>query len=187
MLDFASLKSQSITIADLAADLTPHDLHDLTNEMIDTILHLIDGCTDHDVTFTPNDPNAHDHAAATPEELHIPWTLAHLIVHTTASAEEAAFLAAEMARGVLRDGRSRHETHWTTITTLDQCLDRLAESRRIHPTSESPAKPASPASSSTPSPASSRVSATTTATSTKSPTSSARPKPPTRKRLETRD
>lgn len=36
-----------------------------------------------------------------------------------------------MARGVLRDGRSRYETHWTTITTIAQCRDRLEESRRI--------------------------------------------------------
>jgi hypothetical protein len=131
MLDFTPVREKQITIADLCADLTPNDLRDLTNEMVDTILSLIQDCTDHDVTFIPSDPAAYDNAAATDAEINLPWTLGHLIVHTTASAEEAAFIAAEMARGVLRDGRSRYETHWTTITTLDQCIQRLEESRRM--------------------------------------------------------
>jgi hypothetical protein len=43
-------------------------------------------------------------------ELALPWTLGHVIVHITASAEESAFLAAELARGVhRRTGRSRFE------------------------------------------------------------------------------
>lgn len=131
MLDFNAVREKQLTIADLADGLTPNDLRDLTNEMVDTILDLIKECTDADVTFVPDDPGAYDHAAATEAELHLPWTLGHLIVHVTASSEEAAFIAAEMARGVLRDGRSRYETHWTTITTIQQCRDRLEESRRM--------------------------------------------------------
>jgi hypothetical protein len=60
------------------------------------------------------------------------WTLAHVIVHVTASAEETAFVAAEMARGVpQREGRSRHETPWRSITGIAQCRARLEESRRM--------------------------------------------------------
>src|SRR5262249_22367636 len=58
--------------------------------------------------------------------------LGHLIVHVTASSEEAAAIAAELARGVPhRGGRSRSEVHWTTVTTLAQCRERLEESRRM--------------------------------------------------------
>ena len=62
----------------------------------------------------------------------MPWTLGHVIVHMTASSEESAALAAELARGVTdRGGRSRSEVPWTTITTIDQCRARLLESRRM--------------------------------------------------------
>jgi len=62
----------------------------------------------------------------------MPWTLGHVIVHSTASAEEAAFLAAEMARGVhYEPRRSRAEVHWTTVKTIAACRARLEESRRM--------------------------------------------------------
>ena len=55
-----------------------------------------------------------------------------MIVHATASSEEAAFLAAELARGVpVREGRSRYEVPWPTVTTIEQCRVRLEESRRM--------------------------------------------------------
>jgi hypothetical protein len=100
--------------------------------MVDTMLGLIAGSADVDVVFVPEDPGANDPAAATPEEVHMPWTLGHVVVHTTASAEEAAAIAAELARGVPhRGGRSRSELHWTTVTTIAQCRNRLEESRRM--------------------------------------------------------
>jgi hypothetical protein len=112
-------------------DLTTADLRSLTNEMVDYILGLIAGCSDRDVTFEPSDPGADDPDAATQEEVNMPWTLGHVIVHITASAEEAAALAAELARGVPFHGRSRSEVHWTTVTTIEQCRHRLEESRRM--------------------------------------------------------
>jgi hypothetical protein len=60
------------------------------------------------------------------------WTLGHVIAHVTASAEEAAFQAAELARGVrYRQIRSRYEVPWQSVTTIAQCVDRLEESRRM--------------------------------------------------------
>ncbi len=132
MLDFSPVRRQEMTIAQLAAGLSQQDLQSLTNEMVDRMLAMIAGCDDGDVILVPDDPEAYDPAAATAEELNLSWTLGHVIVHTTASAEEAAFLAAELARGVpRRQGRSRHEVHWTTITTIGQCRRRLEESRRM--------------------------------------------------------
>ncbi len=118
-------------MAELVADLTPDDLRDLTNEMVDTMLDLISDCVDADVVFEPEDPEAYDSYAVDEAETHMPWTLGHVIVHATASSEEAAAIAAELARGVRYHGRSRNEVPWATITTIAQCRQRLEESRRM--------------------------------------------------------
>ncbi len=131
MLNFQAVRDNEITVADLAAGLTRDDLRALTDEMIDTILALIAGCVDADVTFEPVDPHAYDPHAATPEELHMAWNLGPVIVHNTASAEEAAALAAELARGVTNHGRSRYEVPWTQVRTIADCRGRLEESRRM--------------------------------------------------------
>lgn len=132
MLDFSQVRKKKISYAQLVADITPSDLRLLTNEMIDEQLRLINNCVDDDVIFNPQDPKARDPYAASEEEKYISWTLGHVIVHATSSSEEAAFLAAELARGVPhREGRSRYEVHWTGIRTIQQCQERLHESRRM--------------------------------------------------------
>lgn len=131
MLDFTRVRAKEITLSDLTKGLTLADLAALTNEMVNEQLRLIVECTDADVTFTPSDPQANDTFAGKAEEVNIPWTLGHLIVHVTASSEESAFLAAELARGVENHGRSRYETPWESVTTLAQCRARLEESRRM--------------------------------------------------------
>ena len=131
MLDFEVVRSKKMTVCELAASLSKDDLRRLTNEMVDAMLALIAGCADADVTFRPQDPAADDPHAATPEEKNMPWTLGHIIVHTSASAEEAAAVAAEMARGVAYHGRSRAETHWSLVKTMAECRARFAESRRM--------------------------------------------------------
>ena len=131
MLDFLRVRSKSLTMAELTAGLTSADLASLTNEMIDCQLALLDGCSDADVTFQPVDPNANDTYAARPEDADLAWTLGHVIVHVTASSEESAFLAAELARGVANHGRSRYETPWESVTTVAQLRRRLEESRRM--------------------------------------------------------
>jgi hypothetical protein len=131
MLDFSGLREKKVSVNELVADLTPADLVSLTDEIVDKMLQLITNCTDADVVFEPSDPNANDIHAVNPDEIHMPWTLGHIVVHATASAEEAAALAAEMARGVPLHGRSRYETPWREMTTIDSCRDRLEESRRM--------------------------------------------------------
>lgn len=131
MLDFTPVRNKEKTYAELVADLTVADLRDLTNEIIDHQLALIADCTDADVVFVPQDPDAEDPYAEDEADRDLAWNLGHLIVHVTASSEESAALAAEMARGVVRDGRSRSEVPWQTVTTIAQCRDRLEESRRM--------------------------------------------------------
>ena len=132
MLDFTPVRRKERTMREFVAHIRTDDLRRLTNEMVDTMLALIAECTDADVIFGPSDPGAHDPVAATEAELNMPWTLGHLIVHVTASSEEAAAIAAELARGVPhRGGRSRSEVPWQSVTTIAQCRDRLEESRRM--------------------------------------------------------
>jgi len=131
MIDFTPHRKREKTLGELVADFTVDDLRDLTNAMIDRQLALIADCTDEDVVFVPEDPAAEDKYAASEADANIAWTLGHVIVHVTASSEEKAFLAAEQARGVDRDGRSRYETPWETVTTIAQVRARLEESRRM--------------------------------------------------------
>jgi hypothetical protein len=131
MLDFTPVRQKEITLNELVAGLEREDLARLTNEMIDQMVALIAACTDEDVVFEPVDPDAHDPAAESADEVQMSWTLGHIIVHTTASAEESAFLAVNLARGVAVDARSRYEVPWQTVTTIAQCRHRLEESRRM--------------------------------------------------------
>lgn len=131
LLDFTPVREKEIDFSQLVADLTADDLRELTNDMVDTMLHLIADCVDEDVPFVPVDPDANDAYAADDAEKNIAWTLGHVIVHTTATSEETAVIAAELARGVEFHGRSRSESGWQTVTTIQQCRQRLEESRRM--------------------------------------------------------
>jgi hypothetical protein len=131
MFDFTSVMKQPAKLSELTTHLTVDDLRRFTDELIDRMLELIANCDDADVVFQPIDQQANDKYAATDAEVNLPWILGHVIVHVTASAEEAAFLAAELARGVTYHGRSRYEVPWETVTTITQCRNRLEESRRM--------------------------------------------------------
>jgi hypothetical protein len=131
MLEFTRVWNHEISFDELCAGLTLSDLHDLTDEMVNTLLKLIANAKDEDVTFVPVDPLADDPFAATPEEFKMPWTLGHVIVHTTASAEESAAQSAVLARGAPITGRSRYEVPWQRVSRIAQLYDRLEESRRI--------------------------------------------------------
>jgi hypothetical protein len=132
MIDFSAVRAKQTTIYALVKDFSVDDLRTLTNEMIDTMVDIIKASDNADVTFQPEDPIANDTFASNSEEVNMPWTLGHLVVHATASSEESAFLAAELARGVEpRPGRSRSEVYWETVTTIEQARHRLEESRRM--------------------------------------------------------
>lgn len=131
MLNFARVRRKEISITDLIVGLGVDDLHKLIDEMVDTELSLVADATDADVVFMPIDPAAHDTYASRPEDEGVAWTLGHVIVHSTASAEEGAALSTELARGVEIKGRSRYEVPWETVTTAKQIRQRLEESRRM--------------------------------------------------------
>ena len=121
----------SITFPTESVGVTRTELRRLTNKLTTEVERLIRRARDADVTFQPVDPAANDPGAVLVEEVHVGWTIGHLVVHTTATAEELASLAAELARGVSYHGRSRFEVPWQTLTSRADCLARLQESRRI--------------------------------------------------------
>ena len=131
MLDFTPVRKGDLTMQQLTNGLTRDDLRELTNEMIDIMLGYIVESVDEDVNAPVPDPAANDTFATNSEEVGLSWTLGHVIVHTTASSEESAALASELARGVQFHGRSRSEVPWESVTTIAQCRARLEESRRM--------------------------------------------------------
>ena len=130
MLDFQPVRDRKISLQDLVEDLGRDDLLRELHAMYDAVERLLAGCTDSDVTFEPVDEKADDPYSIKGEET-IAWTLGHVILHLTASMEESAALAAELARGVEFHGRSRYEIPWREVTTIAHCRARMAESRRM--------------------------------------------------------
>jgi hypothetical protein len=129
--DFVAMRDAGKSIQDIGDALSVDDLRGLTNASIDEMLASIEGCVDEDVTFVPDDPDAHDAAAADEADVDLAWTLGHVIVHTTASGEEYGFTGTQLARGVEFMGRPRYEVPWQTMEAMDQCVHRLEESRRM--------------------------------------------------------
>jgi hypothetical protein len=126
-IDVDPIPRDALTVVDLADDLTAH----ATNAMCDLHLGLIADAVDADVVFVPSDPGANDTFASDPSAVGLAWTLGHVAVHITASAEESAFLALSLARGVVPDGRSRHEVPWEVVESIDFVRHRMQESRRM--------------------------------------------------------
>ncbi len=133
MIDFSPFLENQISIKQITCGLAISDLHQLTDEMVDAMLSEIMDARQEDVVFTPQDPHAFDEYAVSPGERNLSWTLGHVIVHTTASAEESAALSSVLARGVplKQEDRSRYEIPWQEIITVQQLINRLEESRRM--------------------------------------------------------
>jgi hypothetical protein len=131
MLDFGPVLRREKTSQELATGLTRDDLARLTREMCDLQLEAIGDGRDEDVAFVPDDPEANDTFAAKPEDAGLAWTLGHVVVHTTASAEESAALALTLARGLPVAGRSRFEVPWEGVRTIAFARSRIEESRRM--------------------------------------------------------
>lgn len=131
LIDFGPVRAGELELADLGRQFGPAELASATRALMSAIRVELAGADDRAATFVPEDPDAADTFALDPAEVSLPWTLGHVIVHLTASAEEAAFLAAELARGVEPHGRSRREVPWPSVTSIAACEQRLAESERM--------------------------------------------------------
>ncbi len=132
LIDFALVRSGEQNLMELAQGMSADDLKAATNASLDLILEILGDATDAELVHMPDDPNADD-PYAKPGEEHIGWSLAHLVAHVTASAEEDAAMSSILARGIpyTREPRLRWETPWRAFQTREQVLQRVAESRRI--------------------------------------------------------
>ena len=132
MIDFSPMRDGDRTFLEFATQngIDSGDLRSCSDESIDFLLALVDGMTDAEIVFEPEDPNAEDPYAVEGEE-DIGWTIGHLIAHVTASTEEAAAFSSLLARGVAASERPRYETPWRDITTVAQVRQRVDESRRM--------------------------------------------------------
>jgi len=95
----------------------------MTNGLFDTLESILVRATDAAVLFVPRDLAASDQSEQG-------WTLSHVVAHLTATLEEAATVAALLARGVQVEERLRSETPWRELSTLRMVQERLQESRR---------------------------------------------------------
>lgn len=132
MIDFAPMQNGDISYMDYAGQhgIGAAALREISDESIDFLLSLLNGLTDADIVFMPEDPEAEDPFAVAGEE-EIGWTFGHLIAHVTASSEEAAAFSSMLARGVPASERPRYETPWRDIETVAQVRQRLEESQRM--------------------------------------------------------
>lgn len=130
-IDFTRLRSEEVSLYEFSKTLTRSKLRDASDASIDTLLVLLEDVTDKEINHIPRDALADDPHAVAGEET-IGWSLGHLVLHVTASAEEGAAVSSMLARGVVVEQRLRFEHDWKTHcrTKLD-CLHRLEESRRI--------------------------------------------------------
>ncbi|MEP6987548.1 MAG: DinB family protein [Chloroflexota bacterium] len=130
--DFTPVENHEMTMLQFSENFTVEDLRNATNESIDTLLKIVRVLNDEQVAFLPVDPEADD-PYAKPGEEKIGWSIAHLVVHATATSEEWATYSSFLSRGIPypAEPRLRYETEWKTVTTTAQCIQRLEESRRI--------------------------------------------------------
>jgi hypothetical protein len=132
-IDFSPIHKREAKIMAWGAGFDLPTLREAANASIDFMLDLIADLNDADVTFIPHDPEANDPYA--PAELqNVGWSIAHLILHVTASTEEYASISSILARGIdfPAEMRLRYEPDWQTTTqTVDECRARLLESKRM--------------------------------------------------------
>ncbi len=129
-IDFSPVINKEMTILEFASQFSFEDLKAATNTSLDTILDFVKDMNDAQLTHVPFDANADDPHAVEGEK-HIGWSLAHLVLHVTASSEEGAAFSSLLARGIPIGGRLRYEADWKTITTKKEVLQRIEESRRM--------------------------------------------------------
>jgi hypothetical protein len=131
LIDFQPVLTREKSLYDLANAYSYADLCSALNSYVDHMIRMIQYLSDDQATFIPTDPEADDPYALTEEDRHIGWSLVHLVMHVTASAEEAAAFSSILARGIAIGGRLRSERDWRQVTTCGGAMSRLEECRRM--------------------------------------------------------
>lgn len=122
VIDFSPLGNGIDQIEVVQSRIGREDVRETINSLYDFLLETVRPLTDAQVCFEPKDEKA---------ENGVGWSVAHLVLHATASNEEGSTVASLLARGIVRDGRFRHEPDWKDVTTAEAILQRIQESRRM--------------------------------------------------------
>jgi hypothetical protein len=131
LINFQPIYNGEKSLGDLAGEFSNADLVAALNSYVDFTIEVIESVDDTQVTHIPHDPDADDPYAASDADRHAGWSLVHLVMHVTASAEEAAAFSSILARGIAIGGRLRSEQDWRQVTTCAGTVARLEECRRI--------------------------------------------------------
>lgn len=130
LIDFQPLFKREILPIDFAMNYSLGDLRAGICSYIDCTLQIIGSVPDALLFQIPDDPEADDPHASEIER-HQGWSLAHQVLHVTASFEEGAAFSSILARGVVIGGRLRYEQDWHLVNTRLEIIARLEECRRI--------------------------------------------------------
>ncbi len=130
-IDFRGLTLNGAEPVEFAKQFTLSDLKSSVNDYLNMIRDMVKDLTDAQLTFEPVDQDANDPYAKTTQEVNMAWSVAHLVLHVTASLEEGAAISSILARGIPVEARSRYEPDWQLVTRRSQVLQRIEESRRI--------------------------------------------------------
>ena len=131
LIDFQPVFKKEKTLIDLANEYSHADLGDAFNSYVDFTLQIINGVSDEQALYIPFDPDADDPHATAEADRHVGWSLVHLVMHVTATVEEAAAFSSILARGIPIGGRLRSERNWREVTTCAETIARLEECRRM--------------------------------------------------------
>ncbi len=131
LIDFQPVFDRTQTLGELAAGYGRADLGAALDRYVDFTREVINGVTDAQAAWIPVDQAADDPHAASEADRHAGWSLIHLVMHVTASAEEAAAFSSILARGIAISGRLRSERDWQQVTGCRETVGRLEECRRI--------------------------------------------------------
>src|SRR5437763_16348294 len=102
-IDFTPINNNQMKMLEFSKEFAVADLEATTNSNLDAMLALVKDLSDAQIMFIAKDVEADDNTG---------WNIAHLLVHTTATAEEAAAVSSVLARGILYpfEPRLRYET-----------------------------------------------------------------------------
>ncbi len=130
MIDFTPVVDKQLKMLEYCQNFTREQVRESLNESVDNLLSFLEGANDADVVFLPYDSEADDPYAAD-DQKNVGWSVAHIILHATASTEEYASVGSVLGRGIEFEGRLRYEPDWQTVTTVAELKQRLEESRKM--------------------------------------------------------
>ena len=131
LIDFDAVYRNKISLYQLANRFGINELRSYLAGYVEASTTIILGVKQSLLFVIPHDPLANDANAEKEEDRHAGWSMAHQVLHATATAEEGAAVSSILARGIPEIDRVRYEGDWHKVTKLDQVTTRLTECQRI--------------------------------------------------------